>query len=636
MTVSRRGAGVIYRLAEAVARFRRAAEWAYVESGPALAATERRGMPPPPVPSTVGECLGLLREYATLSPDEFPTAGGLPAAATRLIDAGDGVWARLGDAWLDDNHLSRLRAHDAAVSGCDNDPSYWAAQMLAGSPIGSGEWQEYSAAAQAVEAALPAAAQSVFSLGRELAEIAFPALSSYDPGGGGLPVSDPVILRGTVGPRVTRLIRRVRDSSSLLHDLPDRFEGVDALPAAIDLHRRILTCLTAVPQPHESDPQGSTVPTGRSPDERIPAQPVGPNVPQLPTVPVLEANESLAELVAAKDRVDPENRHVGRSLALLRTFRRIEDLNRLADDPVVLLGPSGVGKTHLAELVHRSSARRSGPFLNLAADELTGGDASLRRDRLLGHGRNSGVSGLPASHAEPGLLRRTAGGTIFIDELHSLDRATLDLLRRPMDRGPLHPATGEGQAFTPDVRFVFATYRRLDELLAERVLPVDFHRRLGDRTVEVPSLDQRREDVPLFVERFRDGRRPRPCFLLALLYHDWHLGQVDELLRAIRDAISRRREGEAVTAADLSGVLPTRVLDSVRSLPEEVRERELYMWMCRTLRAQGFKSGRGLQNRMAELLNVCPSAVSQRRAWFAEGQPNAGNTDPSTSIALQD
>jgi DNA-binding NtrC family response regulator len=253
--------------------------------------------------------------------------------------------------------------------------------------------------------------------------------------------------------------------------------------------------------------------------------------------------------------------------------------------------------------------------------------------RLLGHGRNAGLNGVAPNHEEPGLLRSTAGGTLFIDELHSLDRATLEFLRRPMDRGPMHPAVGQGDTFTPNVRFIFATYHSLDVLLNEEVLPTDFYRRLGGRTLEVPPLNQRKEDIPLFFERFRNGRRHRSSFLLALLLHDWHGGQVDELLRAIRDAISRRCEGEAVTAEDLRGLLPTCVLDYVSSLTEEVMEREVYSWMRGILRAQGFESERELRERMAELLGVSATTVWRRLRELDQSASGDGGHGAADSVA---
>ena len=190
----------------------------------------------------------------------------------------------------------------------------------------------------------------------------------------------------------------------------------------------------------------------------------------------------------------------------------------------------------------------------------------------------------------------------------------------------MRPAIGTGDAFTPNVRFIFATFRPLDELLTEGILPEDFFRRLGGRTLAVPPLHRRKEDIPLFVEHLLDDRPRRHCFLLALLLHDWHAGQVDELMRTVRQAAARCSTTETVTVAHLHGLLPECIIAYVTSMGEEEAERETYLWMARTLRAQGFAQGAGLQVRMAKLLCVSPATVSRKLKSFAESQPDVGTT----------
>ncbi len=330
----------------------------------------------------------------------------------------------------------------------------------------------------------------------------------------------------------------------------DRFVTVDHLQPLIDtilarLPEGLLTLASppvgdggaAVPLPQVAEPAvGVTVPAKTVESSAL-------------SVPRLAAGESFAVLSALKERLDPEDTYIGQSLAILRLFRQIEDLNLQSDLPVTLLGPSRSWKTCLAGVINRASSRSDKPFLHLNAIELTGGDPNLFREKWTGYGKKSGVNGRKASDTELGWLQTTAGGTIFVDELHSIDRLTVDYLRTLMGRDEtmLRPASGQGEAFVPDVRLLFAPFRDIAVLKDECVLPEDFVRRLGGRYLTVPSLNDRREDIPLFVESRREGRRPDERFQLALLQHDWGALEVDGLLTAIRTAVSRTPEGQPLT-----------------------------------------------------------------------------------------
>jgi DNA-binding NtrC family response regulator len=330
----------------------------------------------------------------------------------------------------------------------------------------------------------------------------------------------------------------------------------------------------------------------------------------------LAEGESFQELLALKQRIDPAGTYVGQSLAILRLFRQIEDLNRLSDLPVTLLGPSRSGKTRLAEVIHRASPRGERPFHPLNASELNGGDDTLFREKWTGYGRNSGVGGRRPGDTAPGWLQSTAGGTIFVDELHSLDRRAVEYLRGLLGRDgtEFRPASGEGPAFVPDVRLLFATFRDIAGLKDECVLPDDFVRRLQERYLTVPSLNDRREDIPLFVDRYREGRRPDERFLLALLQYDWRSLEVDGLLTAIRTAVSRTPEGQPLTIDSLRDTLPAATQGRVAALVEVAVRRELYQFLIALLRQQGFEPGtrgRSLNVRLAELMGVHRSTIDR-------------------------
>lgn len=611
-------------------RFRFVAEFNYVGAGDDCTLALRRGPPRPTVPPRVAECLAEVTGGCALLPDLFPDSERLPAAADEFVAAARAVQSVIRESWLTDNHMCRIRTRDDGLEGDEFASGRWNAEMLDGSPLGPAAWLGFDEALRRVVLALPDAAAAALELGLGLGALTFPLPTSFRPETGSLAAADPDYVRAGVFPALARLARRVKAGVPSLAWIPERLGEGDALPAAIDMRRQILADLPGLePLPRESDSRAATPPAD-GPLVSIPARPDEPCPAPAPLTAPLRPGENIAAMLDAKRRVDPGGHYIGESVPILRLFAKIEELNRLPDDPVVIVGPSGVGKTHLARLIHDSSARSGRAFVSVSADELSGGDDTIRRIKLLGHGPNSGLSGIAAKQQSQGLLREASGGTILIDELHSLDRQTAELLRKPMDREDLRPAVGDGKEFPCDVRFVFAGLERPETLRERNLLPTDFVRRLGNRILEVPPLRERAEDIPLFVKRYRGNRRPDETFLLALMSHDWRSGDVDELICAIQAAVARGTVAQ-LTVADLIDLIPKDVTDRVAAMPVSEARRNFYSQLSSTLQAQGIGHGNGQQKRIASLLGFCESTVSRR---FTECGLNAStrtgrNDDPS-------
>ena len=455
-------------------------------------------------------------------------------------------------------------------------------------------------------------------MGRTLAEVNFPYPSSYDTGMENIPVFDEDYLIMTIGPRLASLIREVRSELHLLQGVEEWLAGTNPHASPSGLHKRVLASL-------EKDLIGD--------------KPAVPNTPQpAPTVttandaPVcamaiasasttathaLHSGEDITALAEMKDRIDEQcagHVYIGRSLAVLRMFHQIEDLNRRPNESVVLLGPSGAGKTELAYAIHLLSARSQRSFKHIQANDVSGGDAGMVRDKWVGRGRHSGLGKADEDVPVTGWLQECTGGTLFLDELHNLDPFNQQFLRKVMDRKPIPLAAGRGPDVEPDVRLIFATYRNMKELTESRVLDGDFVRRLGNRFITVPSLNDRKDDIPLFVEKFRDGRKPGLGFMLALLLSDWSSGQVAQLIQAIKTAVSRTSQGSTITVTDLAGEVTEEVVGRVTRMPDREVKRDVLSFLKRALVAQGFKargSAGGLQIRLAELLSVSESMLSR-------------------------
>ncbi len=619
-----------FAMGEAVFYFRLAVERAYAVAG---ADSDGRLADLPSPPSYVSEYLGFLIGQSKLLTGELADRIDLHAVAEELRYAARAMRATFQEAWMGDEHQVRLwDLQEAAEQDPQPNLPRRAAEMLFASTLSPSAWHTYERAADRLGSALPCVARELFDLARLLTTVAFPLPSDYDPEIRGPRANDPAYLEGELQPLIDDLSRRVAARSRLLDGLPEWRVG------AVEQAERLRQAVWSRLAPDACAAAG-TQSADQSPAQPSPSAPPATSDPSLSAVRCDTAasadsgEEDLAPLLARKERMDPKDTYIGFSVATLRLFRDMEELNRLSDDPVVILGPSGCGKTLLARRLHATSERRDKPFRDLSADDLVGGDETIHRGKWTGYGPRSGLKDIPAKEITRGWLEQAEGGTIFVDELHNLDERTLNFLRKILDGREIPRAAGNGDPVIPNVRLVFATYKPFEELCSPGKLPHDFVRRLRGRFLTVPPLSERKEDIPLFVEQFRDRRVAESSFLLALLRHDWHDGEVDELISAIRSAVARRNAGEHLTVSDLRGLVPAPLIAVVSAMSQDELDHEVYSFLLRTLERQGFadgKRGASKQKRLAEILGIHDSTVSRRRKELGLKDASVGSAIPTS------
>lgn len=231
--------------------------------------------------------------------------------------------------------------------------------------------------------------------------------------------------------------------------------------------------------------------------------------------------------------------------------------------PVLLVGETGTGKEVAAHLVHSWSSRAKHPFvaINCAAipDE-------LMEAELFGYTRGS-FSG--ATHDYNGRLSHAEGGTVFLDEVDDTPLGfQVKLLRVLEDR--IVSRLGEDAAHAVDFRLIAATNRDLHALMASGAFGTDLYERLAIVTIELPSLRDRVEDIPLLVQgllrRFYEeepAARQRhhvvsvaPHTMAVLQAAPWP-GNIRELRNTIYASLVHKRSGEELVLSDL----PRRILE---------------------------------------------------------------------------
>jgi DNA-binding NtrC family response regulator len=244
---------------------------------------------------------------------------------------------------------------------------------------------------------------------------------------------------------------------------------------------------------------------------------------------------------------------VGTSGPMREVYKRI---GRAAptDLPVLIEGESGTGKELVARALHASSQRASGPFVavNLAALP-----AELVESELYGHERGA-FTGATASR--PGQFELADGGTLLLDEVGELPLELQPKLLRALQEGEI--ARVGGRATRVDVRVLAATNLDLARAVASGRFRADLYHRLRVIPLRLPSLRERKDDLPALAEHFlrRDGPRLRGRearlsreAMELLVRHSWP-GNVRELENVLRAAMVEASDA-TIQARDLARVL---------------------------------------------------------------------------------
>jgi len=240
-------------------------------------------------------------------------------------------------------------------------------------------------------------------------------------------------------------------------------------------------------------------------------------------------------------------------------MRQVFELARVAapsGSTVLILGESGTGKEVLARAIHEESPRKEGPFVAVSCAALS---ESLLESELFGHERGAFTG---ATGRRKGKFEAANGGTLFLDEIGDVSpKLQVDLLRVLEERKVQR--VGGNEPVDVDVRIVAATNKDLRQAVATGKFREDLFYRLNVISIQLPPLRDRKEDVPLLVERFLEllaVELGKPLTgvsaeaLAALMAHAWP-GNVRELRNVLeRGAVVA--QGSVIQLADL-GLKPT-------------------------------------------------------------------------------
>ncbi|HUL44541.1 MAG TPA: sigma-54 dependent transcriptional regulator [Bacteroidota bacterium] len=241
---------------------------------------------------------------------------------------------------------------------------------------------------------------------------------------------------------------------------------------------------------------------------------------------------------------------IGKSQPMQKVFETIKKVC-MTDSTVLITGNSGTGKELVAKAIHFNSGRCDKPFITVNCGAIP---ETLIESELFGH-KKGAFTGAVADKI--GYFKAAVGGTLFLDEISEMPLPLQVKLLRAIEQKEITPV-GMSVAVPIDVRFIAATNRDLRREVSEGRFREDLYYRLNVVEIKLPSLVERKEDIPLlvehFVEKFRRDMRKQirgveSTAVQMLMQHEWK-GEIRELENIIERAVIFC-SGEFITPGDL-------------------------------------------------------------------------------------
>lgn len=270
-----------------------------------------------------------------------------------------------------------------------------------------------------------------------------------------------------------------------------------------------------------------------------------------------EKQSLVTETKVLKRKVSKVQPMVGESSAIQKIKDTIEKVAP-TDARVLITGDNGVGKELVARWIHEKSNRNTGPMVEVNCAAIPG---ELIESELFGHEKGSFTS---AIKQRIGKFEQANGGTLFLDEIGDMSLNAQAKVLRALQEGKI-TRVGADKDINVDVRVIAATNKDLLKEVDDKNFRLDLYHRLGVIIIHVPSLNNRREDIPHLVNYFLEviaaeyGQPVKEidkAALTALQQYDW-TGNIRELRNVVERLIIL--SGKTISSDDVSSyVLPRR------------------------------------------------------------------------------
>jgi two-component system nitrogen regulation response regulator NtrX len=269
----------------------------------------------------------------------------------------------------------------------------------------------------------------------------------------------------------------------------------------------------------------------------------------------MDKTSLVAETKVLKRKVSKVMDMVGDSSPIQKIKDTIEKVAP-TDARILVTGENGVGKELVARWVHEKSARAAGPLIEVNCAAIP---SELIESELFGHEKGSFTS---AVKQRIGKFEQANGGTLFLDEIGDMSLSAQAKVLRALQEGKITRVGGD-KDINVDVRVIAATNKDLLKEVEEKNFRLDLYHRLSVIIIHVPSLNDRKDDIPLLVDRFLTDicaeygtarKNIDEEAIRALQEHNW-TGNIRELRNVVERLIIL--SGKTITRDDVENyVLP--------------------------------------------------------------------------------
>ena len=277
-------------------------------------------------------------------------------------------------------------------------------------------------------------------------------------------------------------------------------------------------------------------------------------------VRLVAENEYLKQVVSNEMELNVIDGSSAKIQDILRMISRLKDTRT----PVLIMGESGTGKELVARAIHFRGSLAKRPFVAVDCGSLV---PTLIESELFGYEKGAFTGALKSKQ---GLFAAANGGTIFLDEIGELPLEMQAKLLRVLQEKEIRPV-GSNDKIKIDVRVIAATNRDLEAAYKVGTFRKDLYFRLNVVTMQIPSLRERKSDIPALVQSFLARYSPdekiqiTPNVMNCLLQYDWP-GNVRELENCIERAIALGNH-KTIDVGDLPPAIASAAPISVGGVP---------------------------------------------------------------------
>ena len=313
---------------------------------------------------------------------------------------------------------------------------------------------------------------------------------------------------------------------------------------------------------------------------------------------IIETNNLKKENAYLKQVVDDEFKKfdfIGQSPAIMKIKKEIETIASV-DSTVLITGETGTGKEVVAHSIHKLSPRKNNPFIAINCAAIPD---NLLEAELFGHERGAYTG---ATERGLGKFELADNGTIFLDEIGCMSRNMQSKLLRVLETKSFERIGGK-TTISSDVRIISATNTDFDQAIKEGKFRHDLFYRLNVLNIDLPSLNERKEDLPLLIDFFiakfnKEMNKKIKGFtkeaLSAIFAHDW-VGNIRELKNLIERVIVLGTNNSFVEVENLPFKQSANEIRPLKEMTDEFERIKIKEALSQT---------KGNQTKAAELLGI--------------------------------